>query len=680
VSNNQGDAASQGTLKVLPARGFASSTGTGQADEGSTRFIPENIREDQSTERPVFTEALAETLVIEEGEPLRLQASLQPANDPLMKVTWTFNGRPLLLGSRMATFYDFGLVTLSILDVRSEDSGVYICTARNSLGQAETRTHLTCQARGKSTVKPMFQEPLVATPAGDLNEGDYVHLETRIEPRNDPYVIIEWYHNNRLIQTGQRLRPHQDFGIVTLDIVGAYGEDTGTFTVKATNSLGTDSTSVNIRVAGKPGLLLETQHPEGLAKIAELEYKDFSREFTYNDYSKHEPRFAEQLARLPDYNEGEKLRLEAQIEPRGDPNMKVEWFVNGRPVNNGHRTRTVFDFGFASLDVLDVQTRDAGEYIIRATNTLGTAESKTFLKVIGRGGVISDAQYAASLDKIRDLESYENGPSYIPDSIQDEKPVSAPIFTEPLPPVPELREGQSIHLECTVSPPNDPTLQIEWFLNGRPLHTGSRFRTFNDFGAIGLDILTVIPEDSGEYVIKASNALGSNTSSTYIQVKARASIILESQAPGGAEKIRELEDMLNYKPQNTYDDVQHQPPVFVKQLEGPPGKVKEGQSIHLECQVQPVNDPSLRIEWFFNGKPLNTGSRCRFTHDLEYVALDMLYVFPRDAGEYSVKVTNAAGSAVSTTTVYCFAKKNIVTESLNPRALKKIQDLEAWNL
>lgn len=141
----------------------------------------------------------------------------------------------------------------------------------------------------------------------------------------------------------------------------------------------------------------------------------------------------------------------------------------------------------------------------------------------------------------------------------------------------------------------------------------------------------MIPEDSGEYVIKASNALGSNTSSTYIQVKGnnvifsfkcsengklfpvviagRASIILESQAPGGAEKIRELEDMLNYKPQSADDDVTHQAPNFLKQLEGPPGKVKEGQSIHLECQVTPVNDPSLRIEWFFNGKPLSTGKR-----------------------------------------------------------------------
>jgi len=176
------------------------------------------------------------------------------------------------------------------------------------------------------------------------------------------------------------------------------------------------------------------------------------------------------------------------------------------------------------------------------------------------------------------------------------------------------------------------------------------------------------------------HALGSNTSSVQISVRARASIILESQAPNGAEKIRELEDMLNYKPQSYQEDVVQTAPIFTQQLRGPPGKVKEGQSMHLDCSVQPTNDPTLRIEWFFNGRPLNIGSRCRFTHDLDYVALDMTYVFPRDAGEYSVKATNACGSVISTAKVFCFGKKNIMTESLNPRALKKIQDLEAWNL
>lgn len=115
----------------------------------------------------------------------------------------------------------------------------------------------------------------MATPAGDLNEGDYVHLETRIEPRNDAYVVVEWYHNNRLIQTGQRLRPHQDFGIVTLDIVGAYGEDTGTFTVKATNSLGSDSVSVNLKVAGAYSCSFIRPHKMYRAKSLNTRRKHF---------------------------------------------------------------------------------------------------------------------------------------------------------------------------------------------------------------------------------------------------------------------------------------------------------------------------------------------------------------------------------------------------------------------
>lgn len=50
-------------------------------------------------------------------------------------------------GSRLATFYDFGLVTLSVLDARAEDSGLYICRATNSLGRAETSCRLSCQRK-----------------------------------------------------------------------------------------------------------------------------------------------------------------------------------------------------------------------------------------------------------------------------------------------------------------------------------------------------------------------------------------------------------------------------------------------------------------------------------------------------------------------------------------------------
>jgi len=47
----------------------------------------------------------------------------------------------------------------------------------------------------------------------------------------------------------------------------------------------------------------------------------------------------------------------------------------------GHRYRTTYDFGFASLDVLSVYSEDAGEYTCKATNKLGQATSSIKLGV-----------------------------------------------------------------------------------------------------------------------------------------------------------------------------------------------------------------------------------------------------------------------------------------------------------
>lgn len=42
-----------------------------------------------------------------------------------------------------------------------------------------------------------------------------------------------------------------DFGFAALDILTVYAEDSGEYTIKATNSLGTSSSSARINVAGK---------------------------------------------------------------------------------------------------------------------------------------------------------------------------------------------------------------------------------------------------------------------------------------------------------------------------------------------------------------------------------------------------------------------------------------------
>lgn len=43
------------------------------------------------------------------------------------------------------------------------------------------------------------------------------------------------------------------------------------------------------------------------------------------------------------------------------------------------------------------------------------------------------------------------------------------------------------------------------------------------------------------------------------------------------------------------------------------------QATKFECQLAPVGDPNMKVEWFFNGKPL-THSKYNFA--VEHVIID----------------------------------------------------------
>ena len=97
-------------------------------------------------------------------------------------------------------------------------------------------------------------------------------------------------------------------------------------------------------------------------------------------------------------------------------------------------------------------------------------------------------------------------------------------------------------------------------------------------------------------------------------------------------------------------DVQMLKPVFTTALNNAEG-VPEQSRVHLECRLEPLNDPNLRVEWFVNGKSIKTGHRFRTTHDFGFVSLDILYAYPEDTGTYMCKAVNRLGEAVNTCSV-----------------------------
>ena len=64
-----------------------------------------------------------------------------------MCTEWFVNGKPVPSGARFKSTYDFGYVSLDINHAYAEDSGVYMCKATNTKGQAQTSGTLRCTSK-----------------------------------------------------------------------------------------------------------------------------------------------------------------------------------------------------------------------------------------------------------------------------------------------------------------------------------------------------------------------------------------------------------------------------------------------------------------------------------------------------------------------------------------------------
>lgn len=224
--------------------------------------------------------------------------------------------------------------------------------------------------------------------------------------------------------------------------------------------------------------------------------------------------------------------------------------------------------------------------------------------------------------------------------------------------------------------------QVEWFWNGKPLRTGTRFRTFCDFGFVILEISPIYPEDSGEYSCRATNDYGEAVTTCTMKCTGKRSIILESQLPKGMEgtidKIAELEGLGNEPGEVIPDDDTGKPPEFITTPSDL--TLTENSLAHFECRLTPINDSSMRVEWFHNGKPLLAGTRIKTIHDFGFVILEVANCYQRDSGLYTCKATNRHGEATVSCKLQVRGRQGIILEPQLPTNFKtgteSIQKLE----
>lgn len=265
---------------------------------------------------------------------------------------------------------------------------------------------------------------------------------------------------------------------------------------------------------------MDTQHEGALEKIQYLEDDSRNKRTTVDESVVLEkPQFGRPLKSIERLSEGKSAHLEATLTPVNDPTMRVEWFCNGTPIAQGHRFKTTYDFGFVALDILYAYAEDSGTYMCKARNAVGEAISSCCISVVPKSGLYLETLDEQRLQKIRELEAIEKVTK-----VETEVVFERPVFLTPLVSLENLKESDHAHLECRVTPINDPNLKVEWYKNGKLIPTGHRFRKTHDFGYVALDILYVWSEDSGTYICKATNLAGEAVNTCNIKVQSKYSI------------------------------------------------------------------------------------------------------------------------------------------------------------
>ncbi len=352
--------------------------------------------------------------------------------------------------------------SLHLNSLAPRDAGWYQCTAQNTVGSVATRARLT--------VETPHRPPPTAQPVT-------LHLprtHRRIDPpTGEPYETITLRHVSKVYEQY-------------------------------------DSVDRN--------LVAEQQHQQQISSSSSVSQQQQPRP----------PTFSSALRDALHLNVGDRAHFEAHLSSVDDAGSTViEWYLNGVLLVPSERVVITSRYGYVALTLLSVQAADSGTLTVRVCNRFGEASSSAQLKVseslVGSTSLVQqqvvhqigegegDQECLQRYQSVEDSAFFRHQRQIEETRVQRTKQVtSSPLaFVRPLQPSTVVAPaGGRVVLEGQISglQPNDPSVAVEWFINGQPVRGGDpRINTsFNSYGVLSLSLADARPEDSGVFGVRVT--------------------------------------------------------------------------------------------------------------------------------------------------------------------------------
>uniref|UniRef100_F6TWE8 Obscurin n=1 Tax=Monodelphis domestica TaxID=13616 RepID=F6TWE8_MONDO len=309
--------------------------------------------------------------------------SCQIVGNPVPMVSWEKDQVPVASGGRFRMSEEGDLYRLTIVDLTLEDSGQYMCRARNSIGEAFAAVSLHV---GEDTMRAELAPYFLLRPTSiRVSVGEDATFRCRVQ--GSPPMSVSW------TKDGQRLgEPSSpDFHRVkveargedsSLRIRGARPRDGGTYTVLAENLIGSTSAAAAL-VVDEKSLLSPRAADASSGTTALLSHLQRRREEIRSEGTNSSSslgRWSSGGTRTCTVTEGKHARLSCFV--TGEPKPETIWKKDGEVVVEGRRHMVYEDEqeNFV-LKILYCKQEDNGLYTCTASNLVGQTYSSVLVVV-----------------------------------------------------------------------------------------------------------------------------------------------------------------------------------------------------------------------------------------------------------------------------------------------------------
>uniref|UniRef100_A0A4W4H4H2 Obscurin-like protein 1 n=1 Tax=Electrophorus electricus TaxID=8005 RepID=A0A4W4H4H2_ELEEL len=285
-------------------------------------------------------------VVVQSGTDAMLKCQI--GGDPRPAVIWERNNEKIHPGGRYRVFEDGNIYNLIITVVSAEDSGQYICKAKNCIG--ETYAAATLKVEGEAQEMELREENkprfLIKPLSTRVGRGEDAAFSCKLWGNPRPEVVWEKDGKklNEIFESTHFSVGYQDGGWFQLKIFKTRAPDGGVYTCKARNEYGES-------LAGAVLLVDADDHLPNSTKV-----KMFA------------------------VTEGKHAKFRCYV--TGKPKPEIIWRKDGRLILSGRRYLLYEDReGYFTLKVLYCKQQDNGVYVCSASNTAGQTLSAVHLSV-----------------------------------------------------------------------------------------------------------------------------------------------------------------------------------------------------------------------------------------------------------------------------------------------------------